>query len=174
MEEEKVTKKNNMSLLLMAAAAIFILVGVGLILTGNNKSFMGKDEPQAPKEETPDNTETEPPRAVVPTVITVEEISQLIDEKRQLEFADENWVAQSIKIVGHDPESEKFLVSYDEVDELGNLTKKQTIVTVLADSKYVELPGWNEGERDLTVYNRRSKCTSVTSTSRTSGSKCTS
>lgn len=160
MEEEKVAKKSKIPMILMVAAVVLILAGVGLIMTGNNKSFIGKDEPNEPKEsdeqiteQLPDNTENEPPRVVVPITITNEEVLQLINERKQLDFPEETWQAQSVVIVGHDSENEKYLVSYDEIDELGNITKKQTIVTVFTDSKYVELPGWNEGERDLTVYN---------------------
>ena len=56
-------------------------------------------------------------------------------------------------MIAHDEEGAKILVSYEEVHEDGSTILKQTIVSILNGEKSVELPGWIEGERDLTVYN---------------------
>ena len=156
MEEEKAVKKNNKPMLVMAVAVLFILAGVALIVTGNNKSFLAKEEAK-PKEDN-NNSENqeiveEPPRVIIPEGLTNDEVANLISEKKQAEFSEETWTLGSVSIIGHDEKNEKYLVTYEEIQEDGSVVAKLTIVSVLNDVKSVELPGWIEGERDLTVYN---------------------
>ena len=156
MEEDKKVKKNNKPMILIAAAALLIIAGVALIVTGNNKSFLAKEEPK--QEEKDDDTKDDDViddqnRGVVPISITVEEITELINNKKLAEYSEETWQVGAINIVAHDENNEKYLVTYEEIQEDGTIVYKQTIVSVLNDEKSVELPGWVEGERDLTVYN---------------------
>ena len=159
MEEQK-TKKNKTPMIVMAIAVVLILAGVVLLVTGNNKSFLGSDdkkenknteEQEKPVE--PTEPEDDPNRGLVPVVLSEEEVIQLILNKKQSEFSDETWSLGAVTIIGHDEKNEKFLVSYEEIGEDGTVVVKQTIVSVLNEEKNVELPGWIEGERDLTVYN---------------------
>lgn len=159
MEEQKVVKKNNTPIILIGLAVLLILTGIGLIVTGNNKSFFDNDKGKEKEQ----NTEVEPDqptevdddsqRGIIPNVITEDEVLQLITITKEMQFPNETWHVQYVNIIGHDEKNEKFLVSYGEVNEEASVVEKQTIVSVLNGSKNVELPGWIEGQRDLTVYN---------------------
>ena len=156
MEEEKEVKKNNKPIILIAVAALLIIAGVALIATGNNKSFLSKKDEPAPeeKDEKPKEDDIDDQnRGVLPINITVEEVTELINNKKNAEYSEESWQVGTINIVAHDENNEKYLVTYEEIQEDGTIVNKQTIVSVLNNEKSVELPGWVEGERDLTVYN---------------------
>ena len=47
----------------------------------------------------------------------------------------------------------EYTTEYEEYAEDSTISTKQTIISVLNGEKSVELPGWVEGERDITVYN---------------------
>ena len=156
MEEKNNVKKNNTPIFIMIFAALLIIAGVALILTGNNKSFWKNkktDNANKEQQESKGNEEDIPDRGLTPTVITEKEILQLLIDKKQSEFPEENWGVDYVNIIAHDEEYEKILVSYGEFQEDSSVVVKQTIVSILNGEKDVELPGWIEGERDLTVYN---------------------
>ena len=158
MEEGKEVKKNNKPIILIALAVLFILAGGVLLATGNNKSFLAKDDPQPQEDKKEDNTEIDvniddQNRNIIPISLTEEEVRELINTKKEAEYSEEAWTVDSISIVAHDEKYEKFLVTYGEVQEDETVITKQTIVSVLNNEKNIELPGWIEGERDLTVYN---------------------
>ena len=158
MEAEKSVKKNNTPLLIMLAAVLLIVAGVVLIVTGNNKSFMEKKETKEPNKEEQkptdeDNEDEIPDKGLTPTVVTEDEIINLLVQTKEKDFPGETWRVEGVVLLGHDEENEKILISYNEVQEDSTIVTKQTIVSILNGEKSVELPGWVEGERDLTVYN---------------------
>lgn len=153
---EENAKKSKKSLLVIVFAIVLIGVGAALIVTGNNKSFLKEDKKESNenknenKEETPQD---DPQRGIVPVTLTKEDVINLIFQKKNEELSEETWSVGNVEIIAHDENYEKYLVSYEEINEDGTVRILQTIVTVIADEKYVELPGWEEGQRDLTVYN---------------------
>lgn len=154
MEKEKATKKKNSSIIIMLLAVLLIAAGVGLIVTGNNKDFWnGKDKEEEQVDDQGDEEDDIPDRARVQYGVSEDEIQELLDETKAKDFPEETWVVGSVEIIGHDENNEKLLVSYGEVHEDLTIIFKQTIVTNINDELSVELPGWIEGERDLTVYN---------------------
>lgn len=158
MEEKGTVKKSNAPMLIMLAAVLLIVAGVVLIVTGNNKSFWEKEEPkEGNKEENKQNPNHNineiPSKKIKPGIVTEEELVQLITETKKRDFPGETWEVGEVKLLAHDEEDEKVLISYTEVHEDLTIVTKQTIVTILNEEKMVELPGWAEGERDLTVYN---------------------
>lgn len=150
-------KKSKTSIYIIVIAILLIVAGVVLIMTGNNKSFIEKKDTKKPAEEEKKEEEPKdediPDRILDPYYIDEEIVLDLIVEKKNNEFPGENWSVQNVNLIGHDEEGEKILVSYDEVHEDSSTVLKQTIVSILNGEKSVELPGWIEGERDLTVYN---------------------
>ena len=145
-------KKSNTSIIIILLAVVMIATGIILIVTGNNKSFWNEKKDKKTNENKNDE-EKIPPKGLVPNNVTEEEIAQLLIETKEAEFPNETWTVDYVKIVGHDEENERLLVSYCEVHEDFSMTVKQTIVSILNGDKRAELPGWLEGERDLTVYN---------------------
>ena len=158
-EETKVTKKNNNPLLIIGLAAVLIICGIALIVTGNNKSFLSKDkENDTPAPVDPEPTPEPDPiddgqRGIVPHALSDETALQLLVEKKESDFADATWSLGVVKVIGHDEKDEKFLVEYEEYAEDSTISTKQTIISVVNGEQSVELPGWVEGERDITVYN---------------------
>lgn len=158
-EENKVVKKNNNPILIIGLALVLIICGVALIVTGNNKSFLAKDkEEPAPVEPEPTPEPQPEPiddgqRGMVPHALSDEAALQLMVEKKEADFSDATWSIGVVKVIGHDETDEKFLVEYEEYAEDSTISTKQTIISVVNGEQTVELPGWVEGERDLTVYN---------------------
>lgn len=154
-------KKSNKSLLVIVIAILLIGVGVVLILTGNNKSFLVDDKSNSNTNENKENQDgqnnqepiDESQRNIIPQSISQEEIVSIILQKKNEDFSEETWYIGAVYTVAHDENNEKYLVKYEEVEEDGTIRNLLTIVTVLGNEKYVEMPGWEEGERDLTVYN---------------------
>lgn len=151
-------KKSKTSIYIIVIAILLIAAGVVLIMTGNNKSFIEKKDTKKPseeeKQEEEQNKEEEiPDRGLDPYYVDEDIILDLIVEKKNSEFTEENWGVQNVTLIAHDEEGAKILVSYEEVHEDASTILKQTIVSILNGEKSVELPGWIEGERDLTVYN---------------------
>ena len=155
MEKEKTSKKNNSSVVIMLLAILMIAAGVGLIVTGNNKSLWDDKEKdnKGEQQEQPDDEDDIPDRARVQYGISEEEIEELLIETKANDFPEETWEVSNIMIIGHDENNEKLLISYGEIGDDLTIVYKQTIVSLLNGEASVELPGWNEGERDLTVYN---------------------
>ena len=163
MEEEKVVKKNNKPLLVIALAFILIIAGIALEVSGNNILFGSKKGNNANNANNEENTEIpdpnggnggeeDPKRGTIVTTITEEEVRQLIDAKKASEFGEETWSVGVVTILAHDEKYEKYLVSYEEIQEDATIVIKQTIVNVINDDMTIELPGWEDGSRDLTVY----------------------
>lgn len=151
MEEQKVVKKSSAPIYIIIFAILLIAAGAVLIFTGNNKSFWDKKEPKEEEKDKPDDKT--PNKGLVPTVITDEDALYYIEQHKKAVGKEFAWEAKNAKIIGHDENYEKYLVVFDEVGTDGTVVSKQTIISLLPDEKWVELPGWVEGERDLTVYN---------------------
>jgi len=155
MEEQKKVKKSSAPIYVMIFAVLLIVAGVVLIVTDNNKSFWEKKEPKKENEQEKQEEENEetPNRGLIPPVVTEEEVLQLINNTKLVEYPEENYGVDFVTLIAHDEENEKILVSYGEFQADASVVVKQTIVSILNGEKSVELPGWIEGERDLTVYN---------------------
>ena len=155
MEEQKKVKKSSAPIYVMIFAVLLIVAGVVLIVTGNNKSFWEKKEPKKENEQEKQEEKKEetPNRGLIPPVVTEEEVLQLINNTKLVEYPEENYGVDFVTLIAHDEENEKILVSYGEFQADASVVVKQTIVSILNGEKSVELPGWIEGERDLTVYN---------------------
>lgn len=150
MEEEKVVKKgNNKSLLIIAVAIILIVIGVVLIVTGNNKSFIANDK----KEDKQEQENTDNPTRHIVKGLTNEEAERIIIEKKDTEYAEELWTIGSAVVVAYNDNNE-YLVKYSEIDSEFFARELMTIIQVIDGKSEVEqLPGWVEGEKDLTSYN---------------------
>lgn len=147
-EEVKETpkKKNNNAMYLLVAAVLFILVGVGLIATGNNKSFLSDDK------EEKENNEDDVNKVNKPVELTEEDVEKILKDQKENEFSTETWSIGVTNIVAKG-DNNSYLVLYEEVSEDGTVTVKQTVIAVENGEGKAELPGWLEGEKDLSSYN---------------------
>ena len=158
MEEKQ--KKGKTSLYVIILAILLIGVGAGLIVTGNNKSFLKEKKTEnnesnenKDKENDKEQPTEDPQRGVVPAILTEEQVINLIVQNKNKDMPNETWSVGRVEIIAHDENNEKFLVIYEELNEDGTVRNLFTIVTVLGEDYFVELPGWEENERDLTIYN---------------------
>ena len=125
MEEKK--KKSSTPIIIMLLAVLLIVAGVVLIVTGNNKSFLEKKDTKKDNKQTEEKKEEEiPDKGLTPTVITEEEILQLINNTKQADFPNENWGVDYVELIAHDEEFEKILVSYGEFQADASVVVKQT------------------------------------------------
>ena len=145
--------KRKISIAILFVSVLLIVVGGALILTGNNKSLVNNKDSEKKESNEQEQKLEEIFKKKNPLGISEDEIKELILEKKNNEYPDEKWSVGSVEIVGHDIKDERLLVTYYEVHEDESIIIKQTIVSVINGEKVVELPGWAEGERDLTVYN---------------------
>lgn len=146
-EELKETpKKKNNSMYLFVAALLFILVGVGLIATGNNKSFLSDEKKESEKDEDDVN------KGNKPVELTEEDIEKILKDQKEKDFSTETWSVGVTNIVAKG-DNNSYLVLFEEISDDGIVTVKQTVITMENGEAKAELPGWLEGEKDLTSYN---------------------
>lgn len=147
-EVKEAPKKKNNAMYLVAAAVLFILVGVGLIATGNNKSFLNNDEKEKEKQDVVD----EPNKGNKPAELTDEDVEKILKDQKEKELSTETWNIGMANIVAKG-DNNSYLVLYEEMLEDGTVTVKQTVVVMENGEGKAELPGWVEGEKDLSAYN---------------------
>lgn len=151
MEEEKAPKKKNKSVLILIAAIIFIAAGAVLILTGNNKNLLGDDKEKETPNTEEDQKDDDTKRSAGKELSNEQALTILV-EKYNESFSAETWSIQSvISVVSGD--NNAYLVTYEEVTAEGTTATKQTIITINDGLSTAELPGWLEGERDVSSYN---------------------
>lgn len=149
MEEEKKAKKNNLPLIIMAVAVLLIIGGVVLIFTGNSKSLVSNDKKNNNTEEKTDTDDSK--RAMDPSKITIEDITEMLNEAKAKSEDGETWTIGSVSILAHG-NNNAILIAYDKVDSEGFVTVVNTIITFPeGKASFVEFPGWTE-EKDLSEY----------------------
>ncbi len=146
--KEKEPKKNNKATLIIFAAIVFIVAGAVLILTGNNiKLLNGNDKDGTEEKDKP----TDDPKRGTNQELTVEEAKKILDDKKASDFPDSEWTIDEVVSVLRG-DNNTYLVTYKTTTD-GNTDELQTIIFIENGVSNVELPGWHEGERDLTSYN---------------------
>ena len=141
-EEKKVTKKSNTPMIVIGLAILLIAVGVVLILTGNNKSFLAKDkEENIPQDEEKKN--------ITPVELRLDTAIELIENEKT--NAGEEWVLGNVEIVARGDDN-NFLVKYDKEYDT-NTETVQTIIRYDGENWVARYPGWPEGSEDLTSFN---------------------
>ena len=141
----------------MIAAVVLIAAGAILIVTGNNKNLLGNDTKEAPKEEEKkeEPKEDEPkedPKRSTPRELTIDEAYQILQEQYALgNHAEEGWSIQAVLSIEAGLNN-SFFVAYEEIGSDGLPYEKVTIIFLYDGSSSAELPGWFEGERDVSEY----------------------
>ena len=147
-EEPVQNKKNNTPMLIVVVALLLIGAGVALVMTGNNKALFGNE---TKKEEAKQNTDVPTSQKNPNEILTEEEALRILEADRAANHAEEGWVIGSIKILGKSSKQNANLVQYEEVT--GDIiVVKQTVFSYSEEGWTADLPGWLEGERDLTDY----------------------
>ena len=155
MEEEKKEKKSllgNKSIIIIAIAVVLIVAGTVLILTGNSKNLVSADKKENKTQDETQKPEDDPKRAIQKGLTDDEAFNILVKEKEE-KLLDEPWSIGSVDVLAHG-DNNTYLVQYEQVETEGFSKQLLTIITVEeANSVVKQLPGWVEGEVDITSYN---------------------
>lgn len=156
MEEEKKEKKpllGNKSIIIIAIAVLLIGAGAVLILTGNSKNLISTDKDKT-ENKTQDETskpEDEPKRAIQKD-LTDDAAFDILEKEKEEKLSDEVWSIGAVEVLAHS--NNNYLVQYEQVETEGFSKQLLTIITIEDGNGIVkQLPGWVEGEVDITSYN---------------------
>lgn len=146
--EENVTKSSKKPLVVIVLAVFMIGAGVGLILTGNNKSFLGGKEKEDKKDE---EVVDEPNKGNVGLGLSNEEAKAILENIKNSTLPEETWTLGEVSVEAKGKD-EAYLILYEQISEDGTSTFLETVIIMQDGVGTAELPGWPEGERDLLEY----------------------
>ena len=147
-------KNMSKSKLFMLLAVLLIAAGGILIATGNNKSFVSKDEPKEEnknQEVEQGNQEQEDTKRGNKDELDAETAKDIIAKKKASDLSDEAWDLGDVSVIAKG-NNNSYLVTYEKINEDGTTELLQTVISIENGNGVVELPGWFEGERDLNDY----------------------
>ena len=140
---------NNKKLMIIFVAGIlFVAAGLVLIATGNNSSFLKNDNEEVDPTN-PGNNQGDPNGKK--EEISKSLVMNAIYEEKSLHYSNETWFVGDVAVIAHNDDDSKFLVHFRKVD--GDSTDEmETILTIEDNDRYVDLPGWAVGSKDLSSY----------------------
>ena len=153
--EDAQFKLNGTSLMLIVFAIFLIGGGIALVITGNNKSLISKEQVNREKysDVVVEEPKTEEPEIVIrnhtPQELTAAKAIELIENEKKLHG--DTWTISVANIKGVNKDN-SYLVDIDVVLEDGSVDVLQTIISEVEDNMKVEYPLWHEDERDLSLY----------------------
>lgn len=153
--EDAQFKLNGISLMLIVFAIFLIGGGIALVITGNNKSLISKEQVNREKysDVVVEEPKTEEPEIVIrnhtPQELTAAKAIELIENEKKLHG--DTWTISVVNIKGVNKDN-SYLVDIDVVLEDGSVDVLQTIISEVEDNMKVEYPLWHEDERDLSLY----------------------
>lgn len=146
MENKEIVKKNNTPVMVIAFALVLILAGIGLIVTGNNKSLLGdkKKETDKPSSESESKSNT-------PVELNDDKAYDLLEQERKDKYAEEAWKLGRVILLARG-DNNTFLILFDKEYDT-NTETLQTIIKYENGAWVIDLNGWPEGSRPLDDYN---------------------
>ena len=139
-------KKNIVPLFIIVIAIALISIGVGLIVTGNNKSFVIR------KNKNNDIPVEDPKRSKTSRKELTEEIMyDLLETEKYTNRENENWALGNATILAYNEEG-IYLIEFEKIYETNNELVETTIY--YEGNKWViESKEWLKNSRDLSEYN---------------------
>lgn len=140
--------KGKKSIIIICVSLLLIIVGVVLILTGNNFSFI-KHTPEG--YENSDNNKPDDTKPVI-KVYTKSDVMSLLYQYKAVNNIQENWYVGDTALLAHNEDNTKYLVRYKLVLENGSTVEYESVVSNEEGEYKIDYPGWTVDSKDLTEY----------------------